>query len=53
MGTKGWKNDGGIVVLAMGKTKGHTPIKKLLATLTCCFSILRKVLKGCKLINLI
>lgn len=38
MGTEGWKNNGGIVVLAMGKTKGHITIKKLLTTLECCFS---------------
>lgn len=56
MGTEGWKNNSVIVVLATGKTKGHITIKKLPATLTCCFCpslILGKVLKGCKLINLI
>lgn len=57
MGTEGWKNNGGgIVVLAMGKTKEHITTKKPLATLTCYFFpslMLGKALKGCKLINLI
>lgn len=53
---RGLEKDEGTVVMAVGKTKGQVKLKKLLTTLTCCFSpslILGKVLKGCKLINLI